>query len=344
MKYVDFYTYRWSLKVAFIHLSLYDSLTILSLIIRTYTLRSIMKKYLLIVLMLAFACCHAEEDEMTWEDYWVSGVYSCSQKEYADGMMYFSEAINRLEASNDKNFPQIYIDRGKLFLMQSDYNSAFKDFELAMQSDRLTTQDKIRISVNRLTAYSELEKHSEVVAELDYLKSIDPNYPKIEFTEHYIFIRNVPANKWYRKAIQCLLIHSGMCSCKGDMYIYPSNILVAVRKCHCGCEACIERDTKLEGCDQCGQALLFNSSGNLPSTEDIENYNQSIDELTIVSTLWCVQMLKKTQSKLAGIYAVDLIRQLAEQNPPNETFYDQCITPFTELLNHPEALGESVWD
>jgi tetratricopeptide (TPR) repeat protein len=303
-----------------------------------------MKKWISFILILVISSCYAEENETTWEDFWVSGIYSCSQKNYKDAVFHFTESINLLNAAQNANFPQIYIDRGIAYSLLFEFNNALNDFENAIQSNKLSDNDKVRLCVNKLAVLSSLDDHKNIFLELDNLKKIDPNFPQIEFTENYVFIRNVPANKWYRKAIKCLLIHSGMCSSKGDMYIYPSNILVAVKKGHCGCESCIDRDSKLQTCDQCAQPLQFNNSNIDPSTEEIESYTQCCDELALASTAWCVQMLKKTQSRLAGFYALDLIRQVASQVPQNENIYEQCITPFAELINNPEALSAPVWD
>lgn len=298
-----------------------------------------MNKWLSIFLILIQINCFAEDNGTTWEDFWVTGIYSCSQKNYNDALSCFNESIRLLETSNNSSFPQIYIDRGVVYAFQFEWKAALNDFDTALESNLLSQSDKIRISVHKLAIFSAQEDSQNIFRELDNLKSLDHNFPQIQITEHYVFIRNVPNNKWYRKAIKCLLIHSGMCSSKDDMYIYPSDILVAVKKGHCGCEQCLERDSKLQTCDQCAQSLQFNHP-----YEEIEDYHQGNDELTIAATAWCIQMFKKTHSRLIGFYALDLIRQIASQLPPNDYFYEQCITPFADLIHHQEALSGPVWN
>lgn len=298
-----------------------------------------MKKWLSILLVFASTLCSAHDEGISWEDLWVAGIAHCTERNFEVGIDAFSHAIEMLEEQNIQNFANIYVDRGRALLMVGDYYHAFLDLDFAMNTKTLTIKDQVRAITGRLVGFSNLGMNIETLKELELLKASDPNFPQTIFSEHYIIIRNIPENRWYRETIKCLLIHSNLCESKNNIFICPSGTLVAVRKCHCGCDCCIIRDGEKQYCDQCGIPLQF--TGIMSPEDALSNCN----ELTTTSIALCTEAFKKTSSRLVGFYVVDFIRQAGLNSCVyDEMFYDRCMIPFRNLAKAPETPANPIWD
>lgn len=294
-----------------------------------------MKNWLCILSLLLSTLCSAHEDEISWEDRWASGVAVCSDKNFAQAIIDFTDAINMLEAANNSDYPFVYVDRGKVSLLLNDYYAAITDFETALSSPALSIKDQVRALTGEAIAFSRMGMADQMLSKLDALKAADPQFPKVEILEHYVIIRNLPKSKGYRQALKCLLIHSNLCESVKDIVIYPSDTLIAVKKCHCGCECCDIRDAQVQHCDQCGLALQF---GDSISTQ------QNTDDWTIAAMTWVTAEPKRLGAELGGLYAVDFIRQISQYCCYNDLLFDQYIGPFVYLANNPEMPNAPFWD
>jgi tetratricopeptide (TPR) repeat protein len=134
-----------------------------------------LKRVLALVFALLSFC---NGGELPWQDYWLKAIQLCNEKEYVQAEIYFNEAINEMETVGDIDHPQIYLDRGRLYLLCDKNQEALADFDNAL-SQELGNIEKQRALVGRIMAEGRLEMYEELLA--DTKEFADVYIPELQF-------------------------------------------------------------------------------------------------------------------------------------------------------------------
>jgi tetratricopeptide (TPR) repeat protein len=135
-----------------------------------------MLKKVLALIFTLLSFCHG--GELPWQDYWLKASQLCEGKEYAQAEIHFNETINEMEAVGDIDHPQIYLDRGRLYLLCGKNQEALVDFDNAL-SQELSDIEKQRALMGRIKAEGSLEMYEELLADIKEFS--DAYIPELQF-------------------------------------------------------------------------------------------------------------------------------------------------------------------
>lgn len=164
----------------------------------------------------------------SFEDSWCKAVEDCHARNFEAAEINFNEAISKIETSKDDSKPHVYVDRARLYMILNRYEEALLDLNKALESTKLAQQDRIRGLVSKIGACANLDLESK--KELEELKEIYPNYPKIEITEKHAIIKNVPDCDFFKETVKSYFTDSGFCESENDISMLNSGICIIKKK------------------------------------------------------------------------------------------------------------------
>ena len=166
-----------------------------------------------------------------FDDSWIKAVEYCSLKKFDQAEMEFNNAINDLEIRNDNSHMHAYVDRARLFMLLERYDEALVDLNKALLSDKLIGKEKVRALLSRMATYANLQMEAEAMSDFAEFKRIDPNFPKSEYMEDRIIIKNAPNSELYKRLITSYFVNSQICENESDIQELPSGI-ISIKKNH----------------------------------------------------------------------------------------------------------------
>src|SRR5690606_3910913 len=140
--------------------------------------------------------------------------------------------------------------------------------------------------------------------------------PAIEMKDSKLLIRNIPKSEYYKKMMTCFLIHCGLCYDKDEFEFLKSNMLVAEKINHCGCQKCIAEYARTRVCDSCNTIV---SPG---------KYNVTTDELIVLAVQHCGKYVKQLEDQVACLIG---LAQVQETKTSIEIFEDTLANIFNEI-------------
>jgi tetratricopeptide (TPR) repeat protein len=230
----------------------------------------------------------------------------------------FNKAISDLEIRNDNDHPHAYVDRARLFMLQSRYDEALLDLNKALDSDKLVENERIRGLVSRIVTNANLKMETEFLNDLAEFNRINPNSPTIEYTKDKIIIRNAPDCSCYYKLMSAFYIAADVCDSEEDIQILPSGICVIKRK-QSG-ESC--------GCNAFSDIEAYSNNAN----QNVQNCNYWCDQLAIGAEAWCGNHFKTLPCQVACLLAVNQIKNGCYWCCSTGDFHSKCIEPFNDIF------------
>lgn len=167
------------------------------------------------IIILLFTCvfnltCYAD-----WKDDWVQALVSCKKNEFSIAEEKFNSAIKSMEENKEIGYPNIYVDRGRLFFYLERDDEALKDLNRAVASENLSHKELLRAVTTRVLIYAKKDdlenwnKESELWRKLSDFKIIS--------SDESIVIRNAPDNQSFRDLITNLSLDVGICEKSEDV-------------------------------------------------------------------------------------------------------------------------------
>src|SRR5688500_18480746 len=180
---------------------------------------------LCIVSIFLFSSLYSEN----WETHWIKAVELCDTTSFDEAEQEFTLAIQCLEKDKDEDHPHIFVDRARLYCLQNKFEKALIDVNIGLNSEKLTQHDKVRGLVTRLCIYSNLNMEQEFIKDYELLKESSTDFPKVEFTDNSVIIRNAPKSSSYRKITKDYLINYGICEKEEDVNDLSNGLIMASR-------------------------------------------------------------------------------------------------------------------
>lgn len=285
-----------------------------------------MRNFLLTIFsLLTFSYVYGEQ----WQDHWMSAVEYCGGKNYEAAEVEFNQAITCLECKGDETHPHVYVDRARLYVLQNRYTEALTDLNKAISSEHLTANDRIRGLVTRIVTCSNLQMNEQTLADFNTFKTMNPNFPKVEFSNDRVIIRNAPKSSCYKKLAKAFLVGSGICEKESDIVELNTGIMIARRNsCNCGCDQILKFDPQKTGTNQ----------------QDVDKCKYWCDKCALAGMAWCAKVFKRWDCQTGYIFAVDLIKDGCYWCCGNGNFYQRCIKPFEDIVKYMPQPCEPEWD
>ncbi len=180
---------------------------------------------------------------VSWQEEWTKGVEHCIAKEYLKAEENFNSAIKQLEEENNLSHPHVYVDRARLFSLLNRDEEALKDLNVAIESQLLKGDDRLRAVVTRLITFYRLNMEEEAKAELEVFKSIYP-IPKLEVYKDCVVIRNIPECECSNELLKSFLV-STFCENEDDIKISNGICIAKRRTCEQNCCQPRSKETSL---------------------------------------------------------------------------------------------------
>lgn len=256
-----------------------------------------------------------------WQEHWIQAVECCENKDYLSAEKEFTLAISNLENDQDETHPHVYIDRARLYVLQDRYTEALPDLNKGLSSDYLIGNDRIRGLVTRISTCFNLGMNDQALKDYDDFKLIYPNFPKVEFTQERVIIRNVPDSKCYRRLAKKFLVNSRICEKETDIVELDSGIIIAPRN-QCGC--CNKKNPVVGS-----------------SAQDCSWW---CDKSALAGFTWCSRVFKNWQCNVACITAVELFKDGCHWCCKEGNYYKRCVEPFSEIVAYMDDSCDSYWD
>ncbi len=313
-----------------------------------------MKKIVTCVLAFVALTLHAHAD--TWQNHWERAVENCGGKNYKAAETEFGLAILSLETNNDESHPHVYVDRARLYLLQDRYTESLIDLNKALESKHLMNTDRIRGLVTRIFTCVNLQMDDQVLADYDAFKAMSPNFPKVEFTNESVVIRNMPNSNCYRSLAKAFLISSEICESETDIKELDSGIMIAKRKIvvDSGCPCDVERNLAILGSQKPARPAPQkplrpnNEQQNPPKPsndqQNADNCKWWCDKCAIGGIAWCAKVFKRWDCQTGCIFAVDLIKDGCYWCCSSGSFYQKCVKPFEDILSYMGQPCDPYWD
>lgn len=267
---------------------------------------------MLLMLVLSFCTSYCEA---SFEDSWCKAIENCEAKDFIQAELNFSEAIIKMEESKDNSRPDVYVDRGRLYMLLNRYDEALLDLNKALISPQLVQQERIRGLVSKIITCGNLGLESR--SELKELKRLYPNFPKIEETESRVIIKNVPDCECYKNILKSYYIGFGICENESDINIMRSGTCIVNKK------------SKTCNCKRKQNSTISGLSDSANRVEECEFW---CDKLAKAGDVWCGTHFKTVKCQIACIAAVELINYGCHWCCTTGDFHGKCIEPFSDIL------------
>lgn len=254
--------------------------------------------------------CFAEN----WQDKWAESVLLMENGDFVNAKKPLDEAIILMEQEETLH-PYLYVDLARLNLLSEKADEALPYLEKALESHKLSKQEQIRALATKIIAKGFLNRSDTVLDDLLVFKELI-DLPVMEMKDSKLFIRSIPNNEYYKKMMTCFLIHCGLCYDKEEFSFLKSNMLVAEKINHCGCQKCIAEYAKTRVCDSCNTVV------------NPGKYNVTIDELLILAINHCGKHVKQLEDQIACLTA---LAQVLETRTSIEIFDDTLANIFNGI-------------
>lgn len=291
-----------------------------------------MKKIMFVLFMLS--CFHLKAGN--WLDTWTMAIEMCHEQKYDEAGIKLNEAISEMEEENNVDFPEVYVDRARLYLKKEQFELVLPDLEKAISTNKLSEEQLTRAITTRISAKSNLGIEDGILEDLAY---IGARYcPDMKHTEKYIIMRKVPDCECFRNTMTCFFIHSGICKSKDDIKMLDSGICIIKKSCSCGCKECEDKAQQEKECDACGEHLK----------RSLDLCTGACDTAVIPSTNWCAKTFASWQCKTACYAAIVTMQQTCHYCCSEGNPYKKCVLPFKNLAQSVlSIIGEGcdpMWD
>lgn len=262
-----------------------------------------------------------------WESHWIHAVECCSIKDYTTAEMEFGLAIQSIEKQQDEDHYHVYIDRARLYCLQDRFEEALVDVNKGLCSEKLTTTDKTRGLLTRMCASSNLNNEEQFVRDYEEFRATSTHFPKVEFTQDRVIIRNVPKSKCYREITKAFLISAKICEKESDIIEIAPGVIVAKRiasQCHCEAPSMnLDKQSKLDKINKC---------------------NWWCDKNAIAGGVWCGRAFKGFGCQLICVAAVEVIREGCYWCCNGGNAYQKCLEPFGNIIGRMGEGCDPMWD
>lgn len=174
----------------------------------------------------------------TWQDHWHQGHEFFSSEQFDEASIEFDQAINLMTEEDQDKFPYVLVDRAENDFYLTNYTKVIQDTDRALKSPKLTDQERLNCGMRRISVFMILGDEEAAVEE--YKKYIIgcPLFPKYDFSDEKIVIRNVPDCKYYKDSTKDLML-SLFCENEKDICEYDSLWIINVTK---KCNSCQRKD------------------------------------------------------------------------------------------------------
>jgi len=172
-----------------------------------------MKKAQMLLLMILFNCCYAED---TWQIHWAKGREYNLSSSYSEADFEFNSAINLMTNEEKLKFPYVLVDRIENDFALGNHSRILEDTEMTLRSKNLTDYERLNCAVRRMTAF--VDTDNEEAAFEVYRKYVNgcSLFPKYHRYEKQIVIRNMPDCPCYKNWTKDKIL-SKYCSVENDI-------------------------------------------------------------------------------------------------------------------------------
>lgn len=268
---------------------------------------------------MAWATLTVQAYAVEWQEYWTKAIANCQEENYVQAELYFNLAIQELEISADTSHPYVYVDRARVYFILDRFQEAVVDVDKAIKSKKLIGQDLERAVITRMMANTKLGNNQAALDDLAFYKKVNPNYPKLEFFDDKIIIRNMPECECYRKMMKAYLL-AAFCEKEEDITIYDSNICIAKIK-PVKCQA-------YNG----AKASNANNEKSKPSNP-VDECKWWCDKMALAGMTWCAGAFKKWHCQAICVAAVEGLKDGCHWCCSSGNFVDTCIKPFSDIVS-----------
>lgn len=133
---------------------------------------------LVLVLGMPWAGFCAEE----WEMHWLKGLQQQQERQYAEAIDEFSEAIRLIPESEIDAHTSIWYDRGMNYDALNQHEKALEDFDF-ISYRKLPLETRLRVLMARHTVLEKMMEETRIAYRTKYDKDLEARFPEIEFTE-----------------------------------------------------------------------------------------------------------------------------------------------------------------
>ena len=282
-----------------------------------------MQKLLCVLFIFLFSTCFAQNKN--WQHHWHNGRSYCFQGQYLEASSEFDLAVDMMSEIELERCPFVLVDRA-----ENDYYlgydlKVFQDTENALKSTNLTDQERLICGLRRISI---LSKNGEDTRALDeYRKYIIncPLFPKYDFSEEKIIIRNVLDCNCYKNSSKQLML-SEFCEKEEDIHEYGSTWVVDITKKNKSC------------CSECSESKAEHIHSPCISQErngdQIQGCCNTCNKLAVAASVICGCLsiptgpLSSIACKVACSVFVEEIRQVCERCCHNGGIEGKCWKKF----------------
>jgi len=256
-----------------------------------------------------------------WQDKWSEACFLMEKSQFDEAKNSLNQAISLMELQD--NHPYLYVDRARLNLLLGS-EDVLGDLDLALSSDQLVSQEKIRAITTKLIVLGRLGSERAILDTIKNFKAL-VNLPTVEIKDSKLILRNIPNSEYYKKLMTCYLIHSGICYDKDEFTWMKSGMLVAEKINHCGCQKCIAEYAKTRVCDSC--LAVVN-----PGKENV-----LLGQLIVEGVRYCGSEVKQLEDQTAFLTALLQIQNMGK----SIEFFDDT---FDNIFSDIDKSKSIFWD
>ncbi len=268
----------------------------------------------IILLILILSSIHLSASNC--KEYWVRAVECCTDKNYQEAENNFTLAIYEMEDERDYENSHVYLDRARLYMLQEKNLDSLSDLNKAISLKYLNEEDFKNAMVTRCLVNARLGNQQASLRDLEILRE-SCEFPKVEYTQERIIIRNIPDCDCYREIISKSFLNSGICQHPSDIQMLSSGICL------------VNRNT-------------FDTTCRI--NRNIENCKYKCDKVTFLGISYCAQVFKTKHCQFACLAAVDLLKDGCYHCCRDGDFYGTCIKPFEDILGAMNHRCDPEWD
>jgi len=166
--------------------------------------------------------CYANEE---WENCWLQGRDYHSNSQFQEASSAFDQAIDLMSEEDLDKYPYVLSDRAQSDYKLENYSKVLEDTKKALMSKNLTDYERLHCALTRMATFRQLGDEDSSMEEYKKYMIGCPLFPKLDYLENKIVIRNVPDCELYKYYTKHQML-AKYCECEQDIQEYGKTWII----------------------------------------------------------------------------------------------------------------------
>ena len=172
-----------------------------------------------------------------WRSHWQNGLSLSSKSLFVEAKSEFDEAVALMEEKDLEKYPFVLVHRAENDRFLGNNEKALHDTEIALQSKNITQEERLICGLTRISIFAKIGEEQRALDEYKKYVIDCPLFPKYDFLEEMIIIRNIPSCECYKKLSRDFIL-AEYCENEKDLHEYGSTWIVDITKKRSCCQQC----------------------------------------------------------------------------------------------------------